>query len=443
MAKLEGTTPQQARSRCAKALVGEGDGRGAGADCRAGAGRKISSPLSFFNAPPTGGRPTIIAHAYETIPKPKTLLVPIVIEKVNGGRYGYRAEVELPEIAEGYGSAILAEATIGLTYKHGGREGRLHQRHAAAAAACRCTGKLIFANGDFFPATLTSPCHVAALRARRRSSLLAPPASPAAVASAPRPRRRRRTVVYNNLVLHADGGFQPQTLPRQRLRADQLPGRGRHLDRSRRRPARRPGRSGDRLRPRRPPRRRRPADLRRRRRSRALGTAAARAACGGAMVGEGEVEAVVGRRGAAPVSARADDLQRPRRSRPPDRGPPRPPPAPPPPDLRDPGADRTHRPGEFRYRVTLRVPPLAGGLGSLTRIDVDIGRRYRAGGERRSYVSARCTRQHPPHPRPLHLRRRHDHRRQRRKVLPRQQLSRRARRGPRARPSYNCPVPGR
>jgi hypothetical protein len=49
------------------------------------------------------------------------------------------------------------------------------------------------------------------------------------------------------------------------------------------------------------------------------------------------------------------------------------------------------RPGEFRYRVTMNVPELAGGLGAITHISVKIGRRYTAGGVKRSYVSARCS----------------------------------------------------
>jgi hypothetical protein len=49
------------------------------------------------------------------------------------------------------------------------------------------------------------------------------------------------------------------------------------------------------------------------------------------------------------------------------------------------------RPGRFRYRARLDLPPLAGGLGALTHIDVKIGRRYRAGGKPRSYVAARCS----------------------------------------------------
>jgi hypothetical protein len=47
--------------------------------------------------------------------------------------------------------------------------------------------------------------------------------------------------------------------------------------------------------------------------------------------------------------------------------------------------------GAYGYRVTLRVPPLAAGTGSLTRIQVELGRDFRAAGKRRAYVSARCS----------------------------------------------------
>lgn len=49
------------------------------------------------------------------------------------------------------------------------------------------------------------------------------------------------------------------------------------------------------------------------------------------------------------------------------------------------------RRGGFRYRARLDVPPIAGGAGAITHVDVKIGRRYRAGGQRRSYASARCS----------------------------------------------------
>jgi hypothetical protein len=49
------------------------------------------------------------------------------------------------------------------------------------------------------------------------------------------------------------------------------------------------------------------------------------------------------------------------------------------------------RRGEFRYRATVNIPPLAGGLGAITKINVKVGRRYTAGGVKRSYVAARCS----------------------------------------------------
>ena len=49
------------------------------------------------------------------------------------------------------------------------------------------------------------------------------------------------------------------------------------------------------------------------------------------------------------------------------------------------------RRGTYGYRTSFDVPPIAGGLGSLIHIDATIGRRYRVGGAKRSYVSARCS----------------------------------------------------
>ncbi|HEU4905275.1 MAG TPA: hypothetical protein VFT19_04075 [Solirubrobacterales bacterium] len=49
------------------------------------------------------------------------------------------------------------------------------------------------------------------------------------------------------------------------------------------------------------------------------------------------------------------------------------------------------RRGAYRYRTEFDVPPIAGGLGAITRISAKVGRSYRAGGKSRSYISARCS----------------------------------------------------
>ncbi len=47
--------------------------------------------------------------------------------------------------------------------------------------------------------------------------------------------------------------------------------------------------------------------------------------------------------------------------------------------------------GRYSYRVTFDIPPIAGGNGALTHVDLRIGRRWRFHGAARSYVSARCS----------------------------------------------------
>jgi len=157
-AKLEGATPTQARKRCAGALVGTGTGK-ALVTIPGRAPFRITSPLSFFNGPPDHGRPTLIAHAYETVPTPQALIVPITIEKVAKGRYGFQAEVQLPQIAGGFGAATLAEAKIGAVRTRGGREVGYINAHCAGGRL-QVAGKALFTDGDYFPVTLTSPCHL-------------------------------------------------------------------------------------------------------------------------------------------------------------------------------------------------------------------------------------------------------------------------------------------
>lgn len=156
-AKLEGATPSQARTRCASALVGKGTGK-AMVTMPGKEPFQITSPVSFFNAAPTGGKLTLIAHAYETVPSAQALLVPIVVEQVAKGRYGFHVGVEMPEVAGGYGAPTLAEANVGATRKRNGKKVGFIEAHCSGGRL-QVQGTLTFTNGDRFPTTLTSPCH--------------------------------------------------------------------------------------------------------------------------------------------------------------------------------------------------------------------------------------------------------------------------------------------
>jgi hypothetical protein len=159
LAKLDETTPAQARKLCPGAIVGEGTGK-AIVSMPGKAPVRISSPLTIFNAPPQGGRPSLIVHAYETVPAPKTLLVPFSIERIKNGRYGYQVKIQVPPIAEGYGAATLAEATIGKTWKRGSKTVGYVNAHCTGGRL-QVHGTISFLDGSFFPGTLTSPCHTA------------------------------------------------------------------------------------------------------------------------------------------------------------------------------------------------------------------------------------------------------------------------------------------
>jgi len=196
-------------------------------------------------------------------------------------------------------------------------------------------------------------------------------------------------VEVNDIILRADGGFQPQTLPKRRYAPIDFQG---HIDISPRR--------GRPL----PPLQRALIDFDRDGRLSVaglptcapeaiadLGTAAARRACRGAIVGTGHVGAsIASPDGSVQTTAPLTIFNGPRLATGPSvvfhaRT------VVPSPEVYAILVPIERLRGGFRYRVRLELPPLAGGLGALTHLDVDVGRRYRAAGRSRSYVSARCS----------------------------------------------------
>jgi hypothetical protein len=196
-------------------------------------------------------------------------------------------------------------------------------------------------------------------------------------------------VEVNDLILRADGGFQPRTLPRHRFAPIEFQG---HFDVA--------AKGGG-----------RPATLNQvtvefdrdgrlsvaglptcpRERIAEASTEEARQACHGAIVGTGSIEALVSlASGPVPASSpltifNGEPLEghptvilHARTT--------------------TPGIQTfaivvpiERRRGEFRYRATIDLPPIAAGLGAITHVDAKIGRRFSAGGKRRSYVSAHCS----------------------------------------------------
>lgn len=156
-ARLEGATPSVARKRCAGALVGSGVGK-ARVELPGQAPFTITSPISIFNAPPKGGEPTMIAHAWERVPSPQELLTEFSVERIHHGRYGYRTEIQLPPIAGGNGVATLAEASFGRTFRRGGRKVGYVEAECSGGRL-QVYGRVNFADGSHLQSLLSSPCH--------------------------------------------------------------------------------------------------------------------------------------------------------------------------------------------------------------------------------------------------------------------------------------------
>jgi hypothetical protein len=119
--KLVATTVAAARRACGGAIVGEGFGNAVVKFPEQGP-IKVGSPLTLFNGPKSGGNDTIIAHAHLDYPGPTTFIVPVVIEKIHKGVYGYRVNVNIPKIAGGYGHPISGHADVGRKWTYKGKK---------------------------------------------------------------------------------------------------------------------------------------------------------------------------------------------------------------------------------------------------------------------------------------------------------------------------------
>jgi hypothetical protein len=157
-AKLVATDTAAARRACGDAIVGEGFGKAVVKFPEQGP-IPASSPITLFNGPRVHGNPTILAHAYLSIPSPTTFIVPVVIERIHNGVYGYRANATIPKIANGYGHPISGSLKVGRQWTFKGK------RHSYANARCetgnlQARGEFVFEGGDLLNGHFFRVCRV-------------------------------------------------------------------------------------------------------------------------------------------------------------------------------------------------------------------------------------------------------------------------------------------
>ena len=157
-AKLIATTVPQARKLCPGAIVGTGHGAAVVKFPEQGP-IPADSPITLFNGPRIGGDPSVIAHAHLTYPGPVTFLVPIQIQTISNGRYGYRVNARIPKIAGGYGIPISGSIRVGRKWTFKGK------KHSFVNARCpdgrlQAIGEFGFKDGTQMKGTFLSPCQI-------------------------------------------------------------------------------------------------------------------------------------------------------------------------------------------------------------------------------------------------------------------------------------------
>lgn len=154
--KLAATTVSQARKLCPGSIVGKGLGK-AVVIFPEQPPIPASSPLTLFNARPKHGNPVVLVHAHLTVPAPSTFVVPIEIQKVNKGRYGFKTVGKIPKIANGAGIPLYARLTVGREWKYKGKT------LSFANAGCpdgrlQAKGEFRFKDGTFLQGSVFKTC---------------------------------------------------------------------------------------------------------------------------------------------------------------------------------------------------------------------------------------------------------------------------------------------
>ncbi len=152
---IENADPQQARQVCAGALVGTGQ-VGATVGLPGQSRVEVRSPLSLFNGTRLNGNPTVLAHAQTSYPSLQTYVMVVPVERLRG-TFGYRATLEVPAIAGGYGALTRVAAKVGRRYRAGGRE-RSYISARCSDGIFQTLGYASFADGTVISGTFFKPC---------------------------------------------------------------------------------------------------------------------------------------------------------------------------------------------------------------------------------------------------------------------------------------------
>ena len=156
-AVLVGKNPFDARETCGGSIVGWG--HAAAMVARPGEPAfKAGTELTVFNGKRQGHLPTAIVHGRLNTPQPETFLIVVPIAK-QAGEYRYRATIDVPPIAGGYGALVHVDATIGRRFRSGGAR-RSYVSARCSDGVLQTHGRFTFADGSIVDGSVQRGCTV-------------------------------------------------------------------------------------------------------------------------------------------------------------------------------------------------------------------------------------------------------------------------------------------
>lgn len=154
-AMLQEVTPEEARARCASAIVGTGHVEALIAR-EGGAPYDVKAPVTLFNGPAEDGNPTVIFHTRTTVPAIQSFVIVIPIERRRGS-YRYRATLDLPPIDLGRGSLVHVDIHVGRRFRFRGVE-RSYVSARCSDNVLSTRGRFTFADGVVIEGSVEKAC---------------------------------------------------------------------------------------------------------------------------------------------------------------------------------------------------------------------------------------------------------------------------------------------
>jgi hypothetical protein len=115
--KLQAQDTSHAEAICPKAIIGSGT-TDVEVEFPESSPFVAKSKLLAFNGGVSGGKTTILIHAYLSSPVSAAVVTTVKISKVHNGRYGTKSVATIPKIAGGYGSVNSFSLKFDRAYKN-------------------------------------------------------------------------------------------------------------------------------------------------------------------------------------------------------------------------------------------------------------------------------------------------------------------------------------